>query len=307
MAQFFPLKLVPEKTNINFMGQKWLGFCLSIVLVLGSFVSMGVRGFNYGIDFSGGILMEARMEQAPDLAKMRNLLTELAIGDISLQNFGTEKDVMIRVGSKAEDDKEQMRTVEQIKTLLAKEFPGGIEYRKIDYVGPQVGKELIWSGTLAMLLAFLGIMVYVWVRFEWQYGVGALCALLHDAILTLGFLSITHLEFNLTSVAAVLTIIGYSINDSVVIYDRIRENSRKYKKMAMNEVLNVSMNETLSRTILTVTTVLLTTLALVLWGGEVLRSFSLAMLFGLMVGTYSSVYISAPVLIYLKLRPAVTG
>lgn len=302
MSRYFPLKLVPDKTNINFMGHKWVGFCISFVLIIASIACISIRGFNFGIDFSGGILIEARMEQAPDLGKMRDMLTDLHIGDISLQNFGTSRDVMIRVGKQQGDEKNQMHTVEEIKTMLAKSFGTHIEYRKIDFVGPQVGAELIWSGTLALLLAFAGIMVYVWIRFEWQYGVGALLALMHDALLTLGFLSASHLEFNLTSIAAVLTIVGYSINDSVVIYDRIRENMRKYKKMVMDDILNVSMNETLSRTILTVTTVLLTTLALVFFGGEVLRSFSVTMLFGLVAGTYSSIYISAPVLTYLNLR-----
>lgn len=302
MAKFFPLKLIPDNTHINFMGQKRLGFLLSVVLILVSVACIGIRGFNFGIDFSGGTVIEARMKQVPDLANMRSLLTKLDVGDISLQSFGTAHDVMIRVGQKSGKEVNQMHTIEKIKALLAKEFSDGIEYRKIDFVGPQVGKELIFSGSLALLLAFAGIMVYVWIRFEWQYGVGALLALMHDALLALGFLSITQLEFNLTSVAAILTIIGYSINDSVVIYDRIRENMRKYKKKPMDEVLNISMNETLSRTILTVTTVLLTALSLVLFGGEVLRSFSVTILFGLLAGTYSSVYISAPILTYLNLR-----
>lgn len=302
MVQLFPLKIVPDKTRIDFMGKRWVGFVFSIVIIAACFASIALRGFNYGIDFSGGILIEARMEQAPDLGKMRDTLSHLHLGDIALQNFGTSRDVMLRIGSQEDGEQNQMKLVEKIKATLAKEYGAGIEYRKIDFVGPQVGDELIWSGGLAMVLAFAAIMAYVWARFEWQYGVGALLALLHDAILTLGFMSVTQLEFNLTSVAAVLTIIGYSINDSVVIYDRIRENMRKYKKMSIAELLNVSLNETLSRTILTVMTVVLTTLALVFFGGDVLRSFSVTMLFGIIAGTYSSVYISAPILIYLNLR-----
>lgn len=302
MVQLFPLKLVPDNTRIDFMGKRWIGFVLSTVIIVACLACVAIRGFNYGIDFSGGILIEARMAQAPDLSKMRETLSHLHLGDVALQNFGTSQDVMIRIGSQKDGEQNQMKVVEKIKSSLAEEYGTGIEYRKIDFVGPQVGDELIWSGSLAMVLAFAAIMAYVWARFEWQYGVGALLALLHDAILTLGFMSATHLEFNLTSVAAVLTIIGYSINDSVVIYDRIRENMRKYKKMPMDELLNVSINDTLSRTILTVMTVVLTTLALVFFGGDVLFSFSVTMLFGIVAGTYSSVYISAPILIYLNLR-----
>ena len=180
-----------------------------------------------------------------------------------------------------------------------------VEYRRIDYVGPKVGGELIKGGVIALLLSFASIMGYIWIRFEWQYGIGGIVALIHDVWLTIGFFSLTQLDFDLSSVAAILTIIGYSINDSVVIYDRIRENLRKYKKMAISELLNLSINETLSRTILTVSTVLVAVLTLILVGGEVIKSFSLSTFFGILIGTYSSIYISAPILIFLNLRPAV--
>lgn len=285
------------------MGKKWIGFSISLLLVALSLVLLPTKGLNLGIDFSGGILIEARMPEPADLGKMRTLLSDQNFGEVSLQNFGSPNDIMIRIGKQQGGQAEQTKAVETVKALFAKNFGPNIDYRKVDFVGPQVGEELIQKGIISILLSFAAIMVYVWIRFEWQYGVGALLALVHDAILTLGFFSLTGLEFNLTSIAALLTIVGYSINDSVVIYDRIRENVRKFKKMPMDALLNLSINETLSRTVLTVLTTLLSALALIFFGGEVIRSFSLSVFFGIMVGTFSSIYISAPVLIYLKLRP----
>jgi len=284
------------------MGKKWVGFSVSLAMILLSLILLPTKGLNLGIDFSGGIVIEARLPQAADLGKMRDTLSGLKLGEISLQNFGSPEDVMIRIGHQAGGETAQMHAVERVKQAFADHIPGLIEYRKTDFVGPQVGEELIEKGVLSMLCAFAAIMAYVWFRFEWQYGIGALAALLHDAIITLGFFSLTGLEFNLTSIAALLTIICYSINDSVVIYDRIRGNIRKFKKMPMEEILDTSLNETLSRTLLTVTTTLLATLSLLLFGGEVIHSFSMAMFFGIIVGTYSSIYISAPLLIYLNLR-----
>ena len=301
--RLIPLHLFPSKTSIDFMGKKWIGFSLSLALIVLSFVLVPTKGFNLGIDFSGGILIEARLPQAADLGKMRDVLSQMHLGEVSLQNFGSPRDVMIRIGKQAGGESEQMKAVEQVKAQFAAALGQVIEYRKVDFVGPQVGQELIQKGGIALLCSFAAIMAYVWFRFEWQYGIGALAALMHDAIITLGFFSFAGLEFNLTSIAALLTIIGYSINDSVVIYDRIRENVRKFKKMPMDEVLNVSINDTLSRTTLTVCTTLLAALSLILFGGEVIRSFSVAVFFGIIVGTYSSIYISAPVLIYLNLRP----
>jgi preprotein translocase subunit SecF len=255
-----------------------------------------------GIDFTGGMLMEVRTEQAADLAAMRESLDGQEFGEISLQYFGSDRDVSIRIQTGAEQ--EQGAVVDQVKRILSEAMPG-IEYRKIDYVGPTVGKELIRGGVYAVLLSFLGIMLYMWFRFEWQYGLGGILALVHDSIMMLGFFAVTRFEFGLVAVAAILTIVGYSINDSVVIYDRIRENMRKYKKMPVFDMLNISINETLSRTVLTASTTLLAALALALFGGEVIRGFSWAMVFGVIVGTYSSIYISAPTLIYLRLRDEV--
>jgi preprotein translocase subunit SecF len=281
------------------MKYQWIGFAISIILTLGSFYSFWARGLNFGIDFTGGILMEVKFTQTPDLAKMRHMLTELKRGEISLQSFGTDN-VMIRVGDPSNDL--QTPTVDLIKGKIDQNFANlKPEYRKVDYVGPQVGAELIKNGVYATVFSFLAIMLYIWLRFEWQYGIGLVLALIHDVIISLGFLSIIGLEFNLASIAAILTIVGYSVNDSVVIYDRIRENMRKYKRLEFNELINISINDTLSRTILTVVTTLLATLALIIFGGEAIKSFSIVVFFGIIAGTYSSIVVSAPILTYLGL------
>lgn len=296
----FPIKLIPDNTNIQFMKKRVVAFTITIFLTIGSIFSLFINGMNFGIDFTGGIVMEVRTEEIADLEKMRNIIANGHFGEISLQNFGSENDVIIRV--QTSNDKDQAKTIEAIKQIIAAQYNAPIEYRKIDYVGPKVGQELVRSGFLALAIALLAMMIYIWLRFEWQYGIGGILALIHDTILVLGFYSVTKIEFNLTSIAAILTVIGYSINDSVVIYDRIRENIRKFKKKAMEDIINQSLNETLSRTILTVTTTFLATLALVLFGGEVLKSFSSAMLFGIVIGTYSSIFVSAPILIHTGLR-----
>lgn len=268
---------------------------MSVVCMVGSIAVVAVKGLNFGIDFSGGILIEARIGEKFDIAKVRQSLSE--VKDVQIQNVD-ESDLMIRV---AKSDEEQMVVVKKIQEILSKDF-SNIEYRKIDYVGPQVGFELIMKGFLALLLSFVFIMIYIWVRFDWQFGFGGIFALIHDAILTVGFYSISGLEFNLTSIAAILTVIGYSINDSVVIYDRIRENMRRYKKMDFSDIINSSANSTLSRTILTGGVTLVSILALIIFGGEALYSFSVATFVGIVIGTYSSIYISAPILIYFDPR-----
>jgi preprotein translocase SecF subunit len=232
---------------------------------------------------------------------VRGALDKQDFGEVSLQNIGNANDVMIRIQVSEHDD--QAVITAHVKEALASITDQTIDYRKIDYVGPTVGKELINAGIMAVLLSFAAIMCYVWFRFEWQYGVGAVLSLLHDSIMIIGFFAITRFEFGLTAIAAILTIVGYSINDTVVIYDRIRENMRRFKKMEVFDLLNLSMNETLSRTILTASTTLLASLALALFGGEVIAGFSWAMVFGVVVGCYSSIYISAPTLIYLNIRP----
>lgn len=293
------IHLFRTQPDFDFMGKRWVGFIFSIIATIAVIGLVMSKGLNLGIDFTGGILMEIHTEQEADLATMRNVLSDGEFGEISLQNSGSPNDVMIRIQVSHNDD--QAKTVERVKELLASKITG-ITYRKTDYVGPTVGHELMQSGIIATLLSFAAIMIYVWFRFEWQYGVGAILALLHDAVMVIGFFAVTRFEFGLTAIAAVLTIIGYSINDSVVIYDRIRENLRRFKKKDINELLNLSINETLSRTILTATTTLLASLALFLFGGEVIHGFSGAMVFGVIIGTYSSIYISAPTLLYLNIR-----
>jgi preprotein translocase subunit SecF len=273
-----------------------IALVLSIVFMIGSLILVFTKGLNYGIDFAGGVLIEARIESNPDISKIREVLSN-KIDDIHIQESG-ENDVLIRV-SKASQNQDKL--IKKIQDILEENF-NKVEYRKIDFVGPQVGSELIFKGFLALFLSFIFIMIYIWIRFDWQFGLGGIFALLHDAIVTLGFFSITGLEFNLTSIASILTIIGYSINDSVVIYDRIRENLRKFSKMDLITLINSSTNSTLSRTILTASTTLISLLALIFFGGEALFSFSVATFFGIALGTYSSIYISAPILLYFDPR-----
>ncbi|HEU5046233.1 MAG TPA: protein translocase subunit SecF [Rickettsiales bacterium] len=300
--KLIPLHIFSNKTKIDFIGTRWFGFGISILFTLISFFVLATHGLNWGIDFTGGVLVELRTEQPADLAKMRDTLDGKGLGEVSLQSFGDPRDVMIRIQSPK--NQEQNTLVQKVKTLLADAVPGKIDYRNMEFVGPTVGQELIRSGVLATVFACLAIMGYVWFRFEWQFGVGTLLALVHDTVMVIGFYAISHFDFGLNAVAAVLTIIGYSMNDSVVIYDRIRENMRRYKKMPFDDLLNLSMNETLARTVLTSSTTLLAALALALFGGEVIRGFSWSLVFGIVVGTYSSIYISAPTLIYLKIREA---
>lgn len=299
--QLYPLRFVPDNSKIDFMKLRHGCFVASIVLSIASIILLFVMKLNFGIDFAGGIALEVRINQQPDLAKMRSVLGELKIGEVILQSFGEENDVSIRVATSA-DEKTLQENIQRIKNTLQDHFDYQIDYRKIDFVGPQVGAQLVFSAAQALALAFLAIMVYIWFRFEWQFGVGVLVALVHDAILSLGFMSVTQLDFNLSSIAALLTIIGYSVNDSVVIYDRIRENLRKYASDPIDDIINRSMNETLSRTILTVITTLIANSALIIFGGEAIHSFSVLVFCGILIGTYSSIFISAPILKLLKLE-----
>lgn len=286
--------------NFDFIGQKWLGFAVTGALMALTIYSLATKGLNFGIDFSGGIVIEIRTETKADLPKLRNLFADRQFGDVNLQAFADPREVMLRV--QATEDQSQQKIVEAIRARLDSSYGEKIEYRKVDYVGPQVGAELIRGSIIAVVLSLVAMLIYLWARFEWQYGIGGIVALFHDAVLTIGFFSVTGLEFNLTSVAAVLTIVGYSINDSVVIYDRIRENFRKYKALDIASIINLSVNETLARTFMTGGTVLLASLALAIFGGDVIFGFATAMIFGVIIGTYSSVYISATILIFFKLK-----
>ena len=298
--RLYPLQLMPENTNINFIGLRKINYIISIIIILVSIISSVTIGFNFGIDFVGGISIDARSDKPVDVALMRKILNEKEIGEVMLQNFGSENDISIRIAALKNVDLNQI--IDSVKQTLADKFTTQFEYRKIDFVGPQVGSELIISGAQAVILAFLAIMVYIWFRFEWQFGLGVLISLVHDAIACLGFMSLTGLDFNLSSVAAILTVIGYSVNDSVVIYDRIRENFFKYSKKTTSEIINLSINQTLSRTTLTVLTTLIANLSLIIFGGQALKSFSLLVFFGIIMGTYSSIFVSAPILTIFNLK-----
>ena len=292
------LHIVPPDTTIDFIGKRRLSLGISVVLFLVSIVSLAVQGLNFGIDFKGGILIEVRMEPAPDMAELRGKLTALNLGEVSLQEFGAPNDILIRVQAAEETEKEQIRVIEAVKDALGP----GVDFRRTEFVGPKVGAELIEAGFLAVLFSLIGISIYVWFRFEWQFGLGAMISTIHDIVTTVGLFSLFQIDFGLTAVAAVLTVAGYSVNDTVVIYDRIRENMRKYKKMPITELINRSNNETLSRSVITHVTTLLAVVALLIFGGEVIRSFSIGMVWGVFVGAYSSVFVAVPILVYFNLR-----
>ncbi|MBL4721386.1 MAG: protein translocase subunit SecF [Alphaproteobacteria bacterium] len=293
------LKLVPDNTVVNFIGRRVLAFALSGFLVLASFGLFFTQGLNLGIDFLGGILIEIKTDGPADLSKLRSQLNNLGLGDVTLQEFGTSDDVLIRIQKQDGGDSGQQAAIDAVKSALG---DGVLEYRRTEFVGPTVGAELRESATYALLAAMLAILVYVWFRFEWQFGIGAVLALLHDVITTIGLFSLIQLEFNLATVAAVLTIAGYSINDTVVVYDRVRENMRRYKKMPLPELFNNSLNQTLSRTVMTSVTTLLALFALYAFGGEVIRGFSIALIWGVIIGTYSSISLAVPFLLYVRLE-----
>jgi preprotein translocase subunit SecF len=291
-----PLIVIKRIPNIDFMGLHKIGFALSIFLTVASVVLFLAVGLNYGIDFSGGVLVEARTQGPADISAMRAKLNGLGLGEVSLQGFGSPDDVLIRLARQPGDDKAQMKGVDALRQALG----SSVEFRRVEVVGPKVGSELIAAGIKATVLALLAIAAYVWFRFEWPFGVGAMLSTIHDSVTTVGLFALLQLEFNLTTLAAILTIAGYSINDTVVIYDRVRETMRKHKSMDFLTLINKSLNETLSRTILTVSTTALAVLALLFFGGEVLRGFSIAMLWGIVIGTYSSLFIAAPILYYIR-------
>jgi len=288
---------VPADINIQFIARKMWFFIFSGLLVLASAGCFAIKGLSYGIDFKGGILIEVRTPAPADIADMRNRLSSLGLGDVSLQEFGDPNEVLIRIQRQEGGEAEQQAAVGKVKAGLG----AGIEYRRTEFVGPQVSEELFWDGVMAVALSVIGILIYVWFRFEWQFGLSAIVALMHDVLSTIGIFSLLDMEFNLTTVAAVLTIAGYSINDTVVVFDRIRENLRKYKKMPLPELLNGAINQTLSRTLITGGTTLLAVLALYLLGGEVISGFSFAILWGIVIGTYSSICVAAPLLLYLNI------
>jgi preprotein translocase SecF subunit len=296
-------RLIPDRTNIPFLRARNIAFIVSGALVLLSFVLLPIRGLNYGIDFQGGTLIEVRMPgDAADIGQMRAALGGLGLGEVALQEFGLPTDVLIRIERQEGDQSAQLAAVDVVKQALAENFEGEISYRRVEFVGPKVSDELLWAGTQAVIYALIAILAYIWFRFEWQFSIGAIVALIHDVMLTLLVFELVGLEFNLSTVAALLTIVGYSLNDTVVVFDRVRENLRRYKAMPMVELIDQSLNETLARTLMTSLTTLLALLALFVFGGPVIRGFTFAMIWGVLVGTYSSIFIASPLLLPLNLR-----
>ena len=291
------LNIFPRNTDYKFMRLRKIAIFFSISLFIISFISIFIQGLNFGIDFTGGVLIELRSKnEIINLTDLRGNLNKLNIGEVQLQTIGSDNDIAIRVQKDSGDDK-QLDSIKKIKNALSNIE---IEFRRTEYVGPKVGKELIRAGLIAILFSLLGILAYIWLRFEWHFALGAIIALIHDVFLTIGFFSIFQFEFNLATVAAVLTIAGYSINDTVVIYDRIRETLRKYKEAPYEEIINLSLNRTLSRTLMTSLTTLLALLALFIFGGNVISGFIIALIWGVIIGTYSSLYIASPALLILN-------
>ncbi|MDB2513098.1 protein translocase subunit SecF [Alphaproteobacteria bacterium] len=293
------LKLVPSDTSINFLKHRRIAFIFSLFLVASSIGLFVVKGLNLGIDFKGGILIEARNSTGPaDISGLRADLGQLGLGDISLQEFGTPTDVLVRVQRQEGDEEAQIAAIAAISSTLGDSY----DIRRTEFVGPTVGAELAEKGMLAVACALLAIMVYIWFRFEWQFSIAAILALAHDVLSTVGLFALTSFEFNLATVAAILTIAGYSINDTVVVFDRVRENLRRYKSYEIEDIINKSLNETLSRTVMTSFTTLLALLAITIFGGAVLRDFALAMIWGVLIGTYSSIFVAVGFLSRFDIR-----
>ena len=292
------LRLIPDKTNIRFLEKRKLSLFLSTCLLVVSLVLFFGRGLNLGIDFLGGILIEVKITESTDIGELRSKIGKLNLGDTSIQEFGGPDNVLVRVQRQEGGDDSQKLAVDKIKIALS---DLAAEYRRTEFVGPTVGAELKEAAIWAVLAAVGAILLYIWFRFEWQFGVGAVIALVHDVVSTIGLFALLNLEFNVSTVAAILTIAGYSINDTVVVYDRVRENMRKYKRLPLIELFNRSINETLSRTVMTSVTTLLALFALFLFGGEVIRGFTIALIWGVFIGTYSSIALAVPFLAYLKI------
>jgi len=294
------LKLVPEDTNIPFVNARKMAYVLSTLMIIASIGLYFTNGFNFGIDFKGGFLIEAHTEQAADLAELRSITGNLGLGEVSLQTFGEDNQILIRI--EFQEEQSLVEVVDLVQKTLDTEYSDTVSFQRTEAVGPKVSGELIESGVLSVLLAVGAVLFYIWIRFEWQFGLGAVIALVHDVILTIGMFSLTQLEFNLSIIAAILTIVGYSLNDTVVVYDRTRENLRKYRKKEMPDLINLTLNETLARTVMTSVTTLLALMALFYFGGEVIHGFTAAMIWGIFVGTYSSIFIASPALLWFEMR-----
>ena len=290
-----PFRLIPDDTKIGFMRLSRYGFFLSGLLCLASILLFFFVGLNVGVDFKGGTVVSIRTEQAANIDELRNQIDSLGLGSAELQEYGSPRDILIRLEAQAGGDEAEQAAVAKLKESLGP----GIEYRSVEVVGPKVSGELAQEGILAVVLAIFCVLFYIWFQFEWQFAVGAVLSLLHDVVLTIGLFCLIGLEFNLSIIAAILTIVGYSLNDTVVVFDRIREFLRKYKSMPLADLIDFSINSVLPRTLLTSVTTLIALTALYIFGGEVISGFTFAMLWGVLVGTYSSIFIASPVLILL--------
>jgi len=289
-------KIIPVEPNINFLALRKKFLIFSIIAIIISICLLTVKGLNLGIDFKGGTLIEISTKNT-SIGELRDILSK-NFNDVSLQEFGSKDKILIRLQNKS--NQESIETVNEVKNLIQDKV---LEFRRSEYVGPTISSELLYRGFQAVSFALIAILIYIWLRFEWQFGFGAVVALTHDVLFTLGLLSVFNVEFSLATIAAILTIAGYSINDTVVIFDRVRENLRKYKKIELVEIFNLSINNTLSRTVMTSLTTLFALFSLYIFGGEVIRPFAMTMIIGVIIGTYSSVFIAVPTLLIFKFRP----
>ncbi len=294
----FRIRILKNTPNIDFMGHHKIGMFLGIALIVLTLTLLFTRGLNFGIDFTGGVLIEASMPAGTKVEDVRAKLGQLKAGTPSIQEFG-EDTLMIKIPGKEADTQAQKEIYAEVQAALGKDA----EFRRTEYVGPQVGKELIWTGIKAFVYSMIGIMIYIWARYEWQFGVASIASLAHDVILTLLFFILTGIEFDLATVASILLVAGYSVNDTVIVFDRIRETLRKYRKMPIKDVINKAINDTLSRTIITNCSTLAVMIILAVFGGPSIQGFVYAMLLGMVIGTLSSLYIAAPILAYLNVRP----
>ena len=291
-----PLINYKRNFNINFFSVRKIALLLSIFLIFFSFFTFTKKNLNLGIDFIGGIMIDAKFENSPDLNLLRNDIDSLSLGNFEIQEFGTSDNILIKLEKQEGDEDAQQLAIDKIKNIL----PPNVDYRRIEYVGPKVGKELQLMGLKAIIFSLIAMFAYIWFRFDgWQFGLGAVIAVVHDVFTTIGFFALTQIEFNLASIAAILTIAGYSINDTVVVFDRIRENINKLDNFEFSKLLNKSVNETLARTLMTSITTLIALLSLAILGGDVIRGFIVAMLWGVIIGTYSSIFIASPLIALL--------
>ena len=294
------IRLIPSNTNFDFLKFKKVAFLFSSLIILGTLLSLLLNSLNYGIDFKGGILLELRAKNL-NVAKiddLRNKISSLNVGEISIQKFGKEIDFLVRIQKQDGDESNQIKIIDKVKEITSKDY----DIRRSEFVGPVVGDELKYSGILAVCLALLAIMIYIWFRFEWQFSIAAIIALTHDVFSTVGLFSVLQLEFNLATIAAILTTAGYSINDTVVIFDRVRENLRRYKSKDHYFIYNKSINETLSRTVMTSVTPLIALFIIFFFGGAVLSDFALAMIWGVLIGTFSSIFVAVSILTFFNIN-----